>query len=64
MTINFDYEKCIKCKKCYELCPLDIITWENDVPKIKYPNECQICFICQAECPTKAIKLKIPIAFW
>jgi len=25
MTAEFDYEKCNSCRRCYELCPLDII---------------------------------------
>ena len=66
MTAEFDYEKCTSCKRCYELCPLDIIAWdeEENRPYVKYPDECQLCFICQVECPAKAIKVKIPLAFW
>ncbi len=66
MTAKFDYEKCASCRRCYELCPLDIIAWdeEENRPYAKYPDECQLCFICQTECPSKAIKVKIPLAFW
>ncbi len=65
MTAEFDYEKCTKCKRCYELCPLDVIAWceEENRPYVKYPDECQLCFICQIECPVKAVKVKIPLAF-
>jgi NAD-dependent dihydropyrimidine dehydrogenase PreA subunit len=43
-----------------------IIAWdeEDNRPYIKYPDECQLCFICQVEYPAKAIKVKIPLAFW
>ncbi len=43
-----------------------IIAWyeEDNRPYIKYPDECQLCFICQVECPAKAIKVKIILAFW
>jgi adenylylsulfate reductase, subunit B len=66
MTIRFDYDKCTQCKECYELCPLDIIDWndEDDQPYIKYPHECQLCFICQVECPSEAVKVEVPLAFW
>lgn len=65
MTIEFDYEKCTGCKRCYELCPLDIIAWNDEGrPTVKYPDECQLCFICQEECPEKAVKVKVPLAFW
>jgi len=65
MTATFDYDKCIKCKKCYNLCPLDIIAWDekDNKPYVKYPDECQLCFICQVECPVEAIKVIIPLAF-
>ena len=65
MTATFNYDKCIKYKKCYNLCPLDIISWneKENKPYVKYPNECQVCFICQVECPAKAINVKIPLAF-
>ena len=66
MTAEFDYEKCTGCRRCYELCPLDIIAWdeEENRPYVKYPDECQLCFICQTECPETAVKVKIPLAFW
>ena len=65
MTAVFDYEKCTRCRKCYDLCPLDIISLdEEERPYTKYPDECQLCFICQVECPEKAIHVKIPLAFW
>jgi NAD-dependent dihydropyrimidine dehydrogenase PreA subunit len=66
MTIEFDYEKCTGCRRCYELCPLDILAWddEKDRPYIRYPDECQLCFICQEECPAKAVKVNVPLAFW
>ena len=66
MTAEFDYENCTGCRRCYELCPLDIIAWdeEENRPYVKYPDECQLCFICQTECPAKAIKVKLPLAFW
>lgn len=66
MTAKFDYEKCTKCKHCYEVCPLDIIAWKEkeQKPYVKYPDECQLCFICQTDCPAKAIQVEIPLAFW
>jgi len=66
MTVKFDYDMCTRCRRCYELCPLDVIAWseKGDRPYAKYPGECQLCFICQVECPVKAVKVKIPLAFW
>ena len=66
MIVNVDNEKCIGCKRCYEVCPLDVYAWSDGTqhPVIAYEEECQMCFICQEECPAKAIKIRIPIAFW
>ncbi|MBW1863342.1 MAG: 4Fe-4S binding protein [Deltaproteobacteria bacterium] len=65
MTTEFDYKKCTKCGNCYYLCPLDVISLdEEEKPYVKYPDECQLCFICQVECSVKAIHVKIPLAFW
>ena len=45
MTVKIDYELCTGCKKCYEVCPLDIIAWdkEESKPYLAYPDECQLC---------------------
>jgi NAD-dependent dihydropyrimidine dehydrogenase PreA subunit len=66
MIINIDTEKCIGCKHCYEVCPLDIYTWNEELkrPIIAYEEECQMCFVCQEECQVDALRIKIPIAFW
>jgi NAD-dependent dihydropyrimidine dehydrogenase PreA subunit len=55
----------MRCGTCYSLCPLDVIVKDGDgKPSVRYPDECQLCFICQEECPVKAIHVKIPLAFW
>jgi len=66
LTAEIEYERCTGCRKCHEVCPLDIITWneKKGKPVVAYPSECQLCFICQEECPEEAIKVKIPIIFW
>ena len=66
MSVRFDYKRCTGCKVCYEVCPLDILAWDEKAnqPYMAYVEECQLCFICQVECPEDAIKVEIPIAFW
>ena len=65
MTAEFNYEECTKCGICYDLCPLDVISLNaEEEPYVLYPDECQLCFICQVECPAKAVHVKIPLAFW
>lgn len=66
MIVNVDYEKCVGCRRCYEVCPLDVYEWDerDKCPVVSYDGECQMCFICQEECPVEAIKIRTPIAFW
>ena len=66
MTAEFDRERCTGCRRCYELCPLDVIAWDEEEggPFVKYPDECQLCFICQVECPEGAVRVRVPLAFW
>lgn len=47
--------KCIKCFKCYDLCPMDVFAIEENYVKIKYQDDCQSCFLCVFECPSHAI---------
>lgn len=60
MTIEkIDYNKCIKCQKCITLCPMDVLrAGEDRQPVIKYREECQSCYLCFFECPTRAILVK------
>ena len=49
-----DYEKCIKCKKCYENCKFDAISEDINVNELK----CEGCGVCVYVCPVNAIELK------
>ena len=66
MSAEINYEQCTGCMICYEVCPLDVMAWDDDknLPIVAYPDECQLCFICQEECQDDAIEVKVPIIFW
>jgi len=51
-----DQEKCIKCKMCQPLCPVQCIKESDKILYIDY-DECLECGIClrNSNCPTKAI---------
>lgn len=49
-------EKCIGCKQCVDLCPLNNITMEGDRPG--WGNHCTHCMACICGCPTEAIEYK------
>lgn len=54
-TINAD--KCIGCKKCIDVCPMDVFEWDNEEKQLKIINltDCITCFNCELECPTKSL---------
>ena len=33
MPTKVDDNQCIGCKKCYNLCPLDVFTWQEEIKK-------------------------------
>lgn len=53
-VINKD--KCIKCLKCWLICPDGVIDKEGEILKIDY-NFCKGCGICSYECPADAIEM-------
>jgi adenylylsulfate reductase subunit B len=59
-------EKCIGCKTCYDICPMDVITWDNETntPQVTYGEVCWHCGICYMECPKRAIEYIYPPSAW
>ena len=53
---KIDYEKCVGCGRCMQICSCDVIRMNKDNrPVIKYPTECIVCLYCEEECPAGAI---------
>jgi len=50
-SIKVVENKCIKCDKCYDICPSDIQIYKNDKS-----IECVRCYDCINVCPTNAIE--------
>jgi len=66
MPLKIDYRRCNGCKRCYDLCPMDVYNWDEDMkmPRIEYEAECWHCGICFMECPKRAIDITLPVSLW
>lgn len=50
-------DKCIRCGKCAEACPVNDIIWsKGSMPKWKHNGSCLSCFACYHHCPKHAIE--------
>ena len=60
MATIVDLEKCTGCGICAEICPGDILTIENQVAKVVYPNECEYCGVCMMDFKFDSINVILP----
>lgn len=54
LRVHFDKTKCIGCKKCLKVCPMNVEV-NNESRKRKNATECILCYECVKACPTKAL---------
>ncbi|MCD1147501.1 EFR1 family ferrodoxin [Peptoniphilus sp. KCTC 25270] len=53
--IKIDQTKCVDCKKCMRVCPMD--NFEIKKEKIVDRGQCTLCYRCANLCPTQAITI-------
>jgi len=53
-TLKFNQEKCIKCKRCIEVCPHQVFVHEDKIEML-HKDLCIECGACQMNCPVDAI---------
>lgn len=56
-SLKIDYELCIGCKVCIEVCPHNVFKIENKKAVIINKDSCMECGACKLNCPTKAINV-------
>lgn len=56
MITKIDQEKCKGCGICIDICPADIIRFnENKKAFIAYTDDCMTCYLCERHCAHEAI---------
>jgi NAD-dependent dihydropyrimidine dehydrogenase PreA subunit len=64
-AIIINPDKCIRCKKCIEVCRSDVMVpdpEEDGMPIVLYPDECWFCGCCVEHCPVpEAIQMIHPM---
>ena len=57
MSIAINKSKCVKCRRCIEVCPGNLIKADADGKAyIKEPRDCWGCTSCLKECAVHAIR--------
>lgn len=67
MPVYIELEKCSGCKLCYDICPMDVISWDEDkaLPFMgPHYDECQHCGNCYTDCPQGCIDISYPVCLW
>ncbi|MFH1126092.1 MAG: 4Fe-4S binding protein [Candidatus Altiarchaeota archaeon] len=52
-----DYQKCISCGMCVQVCPVEVYEKGKDKVLVKNPDACVECRACETSCPQEAIKV-------
>ncbi|MCM1289324.1 MAG: EFR1 family ferrodoxin [Corallococcus sp.] len=52
-------DKCVKCMKCVNNCPVDNVSYDEKTGKFKFGSKCIMCARCSFHCPKDAIQIGI-----
>jgi ferredoxin len=54
-----DGSACTGCRTCVDVCFVNAIGWDDgrDQPALAYPDDCQVCCVCERACPESALEI-------
>jgi ferredoxin len=55
--LEVDNNRCISCGACYSLCPISVISFEEDCSIVFEGEKCIACGLCIDACPTQALHI-------
>jgi len=56
-TLNFNKDKCINCRKCFDVCPHRVFMVNQDKIEISDKDKCMECGACVNNCPVGALSV-------
>lgn len=65
-VVRYDLNKCIGCKHCVTVCPMDVFRFDEDANKsvIAYPENCQSCGQCYMGCMGSSLEMSYYQAYF
>ena len=62
--ITIDPQSCSGCGLCVLSCPADVIRLDAaaKIAVVAYGQDCQVCYLCEDDCPTHSISLSHDIS--
>ena len=55
MIQSIDYNKCSRCGRCVQICPMDVFQALGSLVYIAHQKDCMTCYLCEEECCSGAI---------
>ncbi len=53
--VSINYEECVDCKTCIQICPMGVFKDEEDRVSVGAQEDCIACMGCVGACPVDAV---------